>query len=69
VPDFVGSRVPLPDVDARYADGRAYEHAARAAAGALAAGGYLLGADVDRAVAQAVARFPGSRADTAQAPG
>ena len=64
VPDFVGSRASLPDVGARYRDRADYERAARAAAEALAADGYLLAADVDLAVAQAVAIFPTGRADT-----
>ncbi len=58
VPDFVGSRARLDDVDTRYTDAEAYTRAARAAAEALVADGCLLTADVELLVEQTVARYP-----------
>lgn len=59
VPDFVGSRAALPDLADRYAGAGDYRERVRAAAAALAASGHLLAADVELAVDQAAAKFPG----------
>jgi hypothetical protein len=65
--EFLGSRLPFPTgrpaLADRYPDEGAYAAAARAAAERLAAEGFLLDQDVDRAVAAAVARYRTARED------
>ncbi len=53
--EFLGSRLPLDD----HVDREAYAGAARVAAEALVADGFLLATDVDAAVASAVAHLDG----------
>jgi hypothetical protein len=59
--EFLGSRLPFPPgrptLADRYPDDLAYAAAARAAAEGLVAGGFLLDADVERAVALALAQY------------
>lgn len=59
--EFVGSRLPFPPdrptPAERYGDRAGYEAAARRAAEALVAGGFLLEVDVDRAVGAALAAY------------